>query len=327
MDRRGLLRRGVVKIMHTSDKKILVAVDGSNQSLEAVRYVSKTFLSQPTKVVLYHVLSSLPEFFYDLGEKPRIPKATATIFACEIALKDSLDRFMSEARDILIDADIPDEAIDIEIHEREEGIARDIIKESRHGYRAVIVGRDGLNKINTFVLGSVATKVIERLINIPIIIVGGRPNPSRILLALDESKGAMQAVEYVGTMMNKSKIDVTLFHAIRGFSIFESRFEPVINLTHKKDWLEEVRLNMKPVFEKARMRLIDSGFGPKRITTKLIEGASSRAGAIVEEARAGGYGTIVVGRRGLSTVYEFLMGRVSNKVIQMAKDQAVWVVP
>jgi hypothetical protein len=47
----------------------------------------------------------------------------------------------------------------------------------------------------------------------------------------------------------------------------------------------------------------------------------------MEEATKGGYGTIVVGRRGVSKVYEFLMGRVSNKVIQMAKDQAVWVVP
>ena len=42
--------------------------------------------------------------------------------------------------------------------------------------------------------------------------------------------------------------------------------------------------------------------------------------------REGGYGTIVVGRRGLSKVYEFFMGRVSDKVLHLAKDMAVWIV-
>jgi nucleotide-binding universal stress UspA family protein len=308
-------------------KKILVAVDGSEGALQAVRYVSNTFLSHPTKVVLFHVLSSLPEFFYDLGETPRIPQTTATIVGCEIALRESINKFMSEARDILVRAGISEERVEIYIHDREEGIARDIIRESGHEYSAVIIGRNGLNKVNGFVLGSAASKVVERLINIPIIIVGGKPNPARILIALDQSNDAMQAVEYLGTILDGSAFTVTLFHVVRGFNFLDQRFGPVIKLTHKKEWLEEAKLAMKPVFEEARSRLVDAGLDPKRINTKLVEGANSRAGAIVEEATKGGYGTIVVGRRGVSKVYEFLMGRVSNKVIQMAKDQAVWVVP
>jgi nucleotide-binding universal stress UspA family protein len=234
---------------------------------------------------------------------------------------------MSEARDILIDSGISDEAVHIYIHDREEGIARDIIGESSRDYSAVIVGRNGLNKINEFVLGSVANKLIERLVNIPIIMVGGRPNPAKILFALDESKGAMQAVDYVGKILNGSASEVTLFHVVRDFSIFKCKFEAVINLTHEKKGLQGGKLAIGHVFEVARTRLIDSGFDPKRITTKLIERGSSRAGAIIEEARKGGDGTIVVGRRGLSKIYEFSMGRVSNKVIQMAKNQAVWMVP
>jgi nucleotide-binding universal stress UspA family protein len=313
--------------MNSNEKKVLVAVDGSNQSLEAVRYVSNTFLSHSTKVVLFHVLSSLPEFFYDLGETPRIPQATATIVGCEIALRESINRFMSEAQDILVRAGISEERVEIYIHDREEGIARDIIRESGHGYSVVIVGRNGLNKVNGFVLGSAASKVVEKIINIPTIIVGGKPNLVRILLALDQSNDAMQAVEYVATTLDGSAFTVTLFHVVRDFNFLDQRFGTVINLTHKKEWVEEAKLAVKPVFEEARGRLVDAGLDPKRINTKLIEGASSRAGAIVEEATKGGYGTIVVGRRGVSKVYEFLMGRVSNKVIQMAKDQAVWVVP
>jgi nucleotide-binding universal stress UspA family protein len=48
--------------------------------------------------------------------------------------------------------------------------------------------------------------------------------------------------------------------------------------------------------------------------------------SIVEEARARNFSTIVVGRRGLSRVEEFFIGRVSNKIVHMARDKAVWVV-
>ena len=69
-----------------------------------------------------------------------------------------------------------------------------------------------------------------------------------------------------------------------------------------------------------------SRFELNPITTKIITGAHSRAGAIFEEAKKGNYGTIVVGRRGLSKVREFFMGRVSDKLIHLAKNQAVRVV-
>ena len=83
---------------------------------------------------------------------------------------------------------------------------------------------------------------------------------------------------------------------------------------------------MGPVFEEATSRLEKAGFGGKQITTRTATGVLSRAGAIIEKALKGGYGTVVVGRRGLSEVEEFSMGRVSNKVIHMAKELAVWVV-
>jgi Universal stress protein family. len=40
----------------------------------------------------------------------------------------------------------------------------------------------------------------------------------------------------------------------------------------------------------------------------------------------GGFGTVVIGRRGVSKAEEFLFGSVSTKVMHLAKDCAVWVV-
>ncbi len=64
-----------------------------------------------------------------------------------------------------------------------------------------------------------------------------------------------------------------------------------------------------------RQKLIGFGFEDQDITQKMIAGVFSRAGAIVEEANAQDCGTIVVGRNGVSSVQDFFIGRVSNKII------------
>jgi nucleotide-binding universal stress UspA family protein len=90
--------------------------------------------------------------------------------------------------------------------------------------------------------------------------------------------------------------------------------------------LQDIEGAVETFLERAVGRLEKAGLRPDRISTKTVSGVASRAKAIIEEANNGGYGTIVVGRRGLSRVEEFFMGRVSNKVMQLAKEMAVWVV-
>ncbi|MGD9208351.1 MAG: universal stress protein, partial [Syntrophobacterales bacterium] len=106
-------------------------------------------------------------------------------------------------------------------------------------------------------------------------------------------------------------LEVTLYHAVRALD---------------EEIFHKAQESMKSVFEKATSRLENAGFRRNQITTRTATGVLSRAGALIQYALKGEYGTIVVGRRGLSEVEEFPMGRVSNKVIHMARELAVWVV-
>jgi nucleotide-binding universal stress UspA family protein len=58
----------------------------------------------------------------------------------------------------------------------------------------------------------------------------------------------------------------------------------------------------------------------------LETGTTDVTGAILQKAREGGYGSVIVGRRGISRTKRFLFGSVSNKIVQQARDVAVWVV-
>jgi nucleotide-binding universal stress UspA family protein len=83
---------------------------------------------------------------------------------------------------------------------------------------------------------------------------------------------------------------------------------------------------MESALAKAENRLIQEGFPEGNVSTLILKGMTSRSDAIAKKASADGCGTIVVGRRGLTVVEEFIMGRVSRKVLSIADKMAVWIV-
>jgi nucleotide-binding universal stress UspA family protein len=291
--------------------KILLAVDGSDQAFEAARYASQLFSPQQIEVVLFHVITRIPESFWDIDEDPTLMLEEAPLGDWKEEQDKQIKEVMGRARQLFLDRGFLKDAVSTKIQQRQVGIARDIIHESQRNYDAVIVGRWGMNLLKDFLWGSIAYKLMGNLTHLPLCVVGGTPHVGKILVALDTSAGAMKAVDYVGTIVDGTAMEVTLFHAIRFLG-------------------DEIAANaqesMESVFEEGSSRLERAGLSRSQITTRLASGVLSRAGAIVEEALRGGYGTIVVGRRGLSHVDEFSMGRVSNKIIHMAKELAVWVI-
>jgi len=125
-----------------------------------------------------------------------------------------------------------------------------------------------------------------------------------------------------------------LFHVIRKLNL--PALENKLNLPGSRwvEWVEKVwretteceKEIMQSLFGQRIRSLEQTGGDASRIRTKIRTSGSSRAGSVLEEAEEGGYGTIVVGRRGQSRVEEFLMGRVSSKVLNLARDRAVLVV-
>lgn len=313
-------------MLYPKQKKILVAVDGSDQALDAVRYVKNTLAPENIRVVLFDVLRKIDDAFYDMGINPMGRARMANIAAWEAEQKKAAEENMTHVRRILLDGGFPEDAVKVDMHLRKIGVAADIYFESQAGYSAVVVGRTGTSKVKDVLLGSVANKLIQKLAYVPVWIVGGKPRPGKILVALDSSEGAMKTVNHVGEMVRNTDIQVTLLNVIKGMHSPEHPAEIICTPEDEKCLIEEVTKEMDRVFVEGTRRLKNAGVDERRITTKLIQGAASLAGAVYEEAKSGGYGTIAVGRRGLSRVQEFFMGRVGNKVIQMAGEMAVWVV-
>ena len=181
--------------------RILIAVDGSEYALNAVRYAASILDPQRFDIVLFHVLTRVPESFLDLEKMPAYQYRIVSVEAWEQQQESVVREFMDKALWILGEEGFSPESITSKVQERRVGIARDVAAESRNGYLAVVAGRKGMSELKDFMIGSIADKILE-LAPIPIWIVGGSAEPKKILMCMDNSKGAMTAVRHLIANLN-----------------------------------------------------------------------------------------------------------------------------
>lgn len=145
-----------------------------------------------------------------------------------------------------------------------------------------------------------------------------------ILIAVDASANARRAVEYATTVLAAaSGVKITLLYVERAPG--RDRFDT------EDAWLSQCRLEHDRVFDflkDARAALLAAGLPEEAVLerTVLCSAEPSIAQTILDVQQEGGYGTLVVGRRGLTKGEEFLFGSVSSKLVHNARNCAVLVV-
>ncbi len=151
-----------------------------------------------------------------------------------------------------------------------------------------------------------------------------------MLVAFDDSDNAMRAVEFiVKTFTPESR--VTLFYVVQDNITLCDMNSPELTpyfLTQQSAFcaLEEKKKEVvNGAMQKAKALLTGAGFKEINIETKIAKKKSGIARDIISEAHSG-YDLVVIGRRGLSGIMEFILGSVSQKVLQSAKDLSVLIV-
>ncbi|MDY6825299.1 MAG: universal stress protein [Thermodesulfobacteriota bacterium] len=300
----------------THQKKILVLLDGSARSELTLRFVAAMQPFKKERIVLYQVFSELPEFCLDMALDSDGLAASKEIAAWRTEQKKKMQTFLEDGKNLLVKEGFHEAMVEIKLRDRQVGVARDILAEAIRQYDLVVMRRRGSGNIAGVLLGGVTNKLLSKLPDIPVILAGRRPHNSNILISVDGSMVSHRAVAIIAEHLGGYGYHVLLLHVIRahGLDIMPA------------EMLEGHRRRMLQMFDEMKERLVAHGFADGAVTSKIITGAESRADAIVEEAQAGDHNTIVVGRRGLSRVQEFLMGRVCSKVVHRGSDFTVWIV-
>ena len=152
--------------------KILLAIDGSQASREAVRFISEMLAGSRVQasVTLYHVIETLPEYLLSRGRDAVAGAAYRQLIDdLTSSRKAEGERLLAEHRQALVSAGLPATALHckLEIRDalpeaRKVAAAMAVIEEMKSGdYSVVCLGRRGTASAEGSFLGSVAEKVLR----------------------------------------------------------------------------------------------------------------------------------------------------------------------
>ena len=152
------------------------------------------------------------------------------------------------------------------------------------------------------------------------------PSPLKILAAVDGSERSQRVVRYVGSVLaDHPDAWVTLFHVLRPLPrellehggsdnpIRGAQLSIQLRLEQDAGYSQE-REAQRGILASARNRLTQAGIPSDRILLKFGY-EEDIARNIREEAQAGGYGTVVVGRSGPSRTSRFFGGGITDHLL------------
>ncbi len=141
-----------------------------------------------------------------------------------------------------------------------------------------------------------------------------------ILVSLNDSISSRAVVDYLaGMSLCPDDWDIQLLHFFRKPSSSEE-------LMGKK-FTADLPARMTGVLEKAKEKLVKSGFKAEKIEVELVDKPyETIADAIIDQAKKRGSSLVIIGRKKMSKAEEFVMGDVSVKVIRALEGAAVLVV-
>ena len=308
-------------------KMIVVPVDRSENSLRSLDYINLMFGPKHNlNVTVFHVLPSLPPFLIEeSGKDAKIAEQLENLKKKNIGLAK---RLLTDAKNKFVQMGFADQAVETICQERRVGIARDIC-DWAEGNRAdaVIISTRGRSKLAAFFLGETANKVLEYSRTCPVWLVKGTVKEKHAILAIDNSKNALRAVDHAGFMLSGTDVNVTVFHSKRDLKRFLPKEVADEFPELQKFWQRKAGKVILPFIQKAKDMLLESGLREDQITTKLVDGSRSAAADILEEIKNSKAGSLFMGLRGYSNVGDFAMGSVTRKVLNHAENMAVCIVP
>jgi nucleotide-binding universal stress UspA family protein len=276
-------------------------------------------------VHLLYVMPSLPPLLTDNKTMDR--KIRSALTSVKRKNKEIAKRVLAEAKTVLIDKGFNQENIKPHYRQCESTIARDIYYWAKNKRAdTILMSKRGRTDFKPFIMGEISTRLVEYCRDCPLWIVGGSVRSKKALIAVDSSENALRAVDHAGFMLSETDCKATIFYTMRHLR----RFVPLEALEEAPDleefWRNKAGQQIAPYMKKAKQMLLDAGLSEDQIATKVIDGSRSAADDILKEARKNGFGTIVLGRRGLSKIKEIFMGSVTRKILNSFSGLTVWIV-
>ena len=307
------------------ERKILLALDDSIHSMHAVKYaVGLPCLVKEATFTLFHVQPTISQFLLD--EAKTDFKARAELDKLVRKNAEHARDMMEKYKSYMVRMGIAEKCIDVATQPRVLGLVKDILEHAEQGrYDAIVVGRRGLSRVQKAFMGSITAKLVEHSGVIPVWVVDGEVTSRRFVVAVDGSETSLRAVDYLSFIIGATPdIRMVLFHVVPKLGgYFEIKFGKK-EAGLEQAFAETDKQHLKRFYEQAQKKFEEVGIREAQIEFKVATRVGNVGKAIVNEAKKGDYGTVVIGRRGVGKA--FFIGSVSRYVIDNSSQRAFWLV-
>ncbi len=307
------------------EKKILLAVDDSSHSKNAVHYVvNMASAVNNLKFTLLHVQPSVSDYLLEEAEKNL--KAKAELKSLIRKNTEASQKILEKHKERMVKTGVGPERIEVMTQPKVLGVAKDVIDRAQQGlYDAVVVGRRGLSGIQKAFMGSLTADLVEHCRIVPVWVVDGEVTSPKVMLAIDGSESSLKAVDHLSFMVGGNPdVKITLYHVTPRVGEY-----CVVDFNAKTNHVDEIIAHgdkrcIDDFYAVAEKKMKQAGLQEGQLNIKVAKRTLNVGKAIVNEAKKGGYGTVVVGRRG--TGQSFFTGSVSRFVIDKTTGMALWLV-
>ncbi len=145
----------------------------------------------------------------------------------------------------------------------------------------------------------------------------------KILIAVDDTPTSCKAVRYAANIIGR--LEEARIHLLHIYP--EPPPDHYTRGRSLDDYRREQEQESERIFADAVQTLAGAGIGEEVITSECrMAEHRTISQAILAVQAEGNYGTVVVGKRGVSKAEEFLFGSISNALLHHGRDIAIWVV-
>lgn len=161
-------------------------------------------------------------------------------------------------------------------------------------------------------------------------------SPKNILIAVDDSNATIRVLHYVGALLRETPaVAITLFHVLKPMprELMEHGGSENPDMEHQlgeqlrkdqQEWMQMEETLEYPILERALERLKETGFPTERVMLKLGY-AGDLVDTILDEVRAGGYGTLVITKHSQPDAAHLFSNNVAERLSRELSGIALWV--
>jgi nucleotide-binding universal stress UspA family protein len=281
-------------------ERVVIGVDFSAPSVEAIRWTRRHFAPQ-ADCVLVHAL--------DVPETPRFMRGEAATAMRAEVLKSARAGAAARLEHLRTGLELDGLGLDVR-----DGRPEDVITAaaSQSGADLVIVGEHTQPRRIWGFLGSTAEALVRRG-GLPVLLARNVPDhaPARIMVAVDDSDHARVALQWGRLLAQRFGAALTAFHVFRPVYLSAAR---VLSGMEHSVRLETVQLRQT---EEWLAKFVHDGATDASHESTRIE-RGDPATALVAAQRGGDFDMVVIGSRGAGGVGRMLLGSVAQSVMRAA---------